>query len=310
MPQPTNFTQCAAEYLGNTSLIAKWNYTGPVRLVQPDPSTQITYTGCKALCGTGNDWYPWSISSGFITTWVLPLLGNLLQAPFESNAFWRTVKLVARYLGSPMAGLTYILWNIEVSGKCALFVDMAISYDGPLPDENGDFASIRDSFYLLMNINQYGMKPGISLTKEAEGLLRIMLFGKDLRLLGSKKSLNAARRKLVRELRSNRRRGVVPVFISTLWFLFSLAISIQSAFGYLGDNAQAHDLAVGLFMSWFPILILCSIVDRNPAAADDIQRKINKLVDQVCNSLQDDAIRDEFISSFRDLPDSQRMTYC
>ncbi|KAE9993010.1 hypothetical protein EG327_006979 [Venturia inaequalis] len=309
MPQPTNFTQCAAEYLGNASLIAKWNYTGPVRLVQPDPSTQITYAGCKALCGTGNDWYPWSISSGFITTWVLPLLGNLLQAPFESNAFWRTVKLVARYLGSPMAGLTYILWNIEVSGKCALFVDMAIPYDGPVPDENSDFASIRDSFYLLMNINQYGMKPGISLTKEAEGLLRIMLFGKDLRLLGSKKSLNAARRKLVRELRSNRRRGVVPVFISTLWFLFSLAISIQSAFGYLGDNAQAHDLAVGLFMSWFPILILCSIVDRNPAAADDIQRKINKLVDQVCNSLQDDAIRDEFISSFRDLPESQRMTY-
>ncbi|TLD29614.1 hypothetical protein E2P81_ATG05908 [Venturia nashicola] len=309
MPQSTDFTQCAAEYLGNASLIAKWNYTGPVRLVQPNPSTQITFAGCKALCGTGNDWYPWSTSSGFITTWVLPLLGNLLQAPFESNAFWRTVKLVARYLGSPMAGLTYILWNIEVSGKCALFVDMAIPYDGPVPDENSDFASMRDSFYLLMNINQYGMKPGISLTKEAEGLLRIMLFGKDLRLLGSKKSLDTARRKLVQELRSNRRRGVVPVFISTLWFLFSLGISIQSAFGYLGDNAQAHDLAVGLFMSWFPILILCSIVDRNPAAADDIQRKINKLVDLVCNSLQDDTVREGFILSFRDLAESQRMAY-
>lgn len=62
-------------------------------------------------------------------------------------------------------------------------------------------------------------------------------------------------------------------------------------------------------MSWFPILILCSIVDRNPAAADDIQRKINKLVDLVCNSIQDDAIREEFISSFGDLPESQRMAY-
>lgn len=121
MPKSTNFTQCAAEYLGNTSLIAQWNYTGPVRLVQPNSSTQITYAGCKALCGTGNDWYPWEISSSFITTWVLPLLGNLLQAPFESNAFWRTVKLIARYLGSPIMGLTYILWNIEISGKCALF---------------------------------------------------------------------------------------------------------------------------------------------------------------------------------------------
>ncbi|QDS77203.1 hypothetical protein FKW77_002639 [Venturia effusa] len=325
MPKATNFTQCAEQYLGNPSLIARWNYTGPVRLVQPNPSTQITYAGCKALCGTGNDWYPWAISSSFITTWVLPLLGNLLQAPFESNAFWRTIKLIARYLGSPMASLTYILWKIEVSGKCALFVDMAIPYDGAVPNENHDFASIRDSFYLLMNINQYGMKPGISLTKEAEGLLRIMLFGKDLRLLGSKKSLNTARRKLVQELRSNRRRGVVPVFLSTLWFLFSLGISIQScksvinlyksrtqailAFGYLGSNAEAHDLAVGLFMSWFPILILCSIVDRNPAAADDIQRRINKLVDLVCDSLQDDTIREEFILGFSDLPESEKMAH-
>jgi hypothetical protein len=86
-------------------------------------------------------------------------------------------------------------------------------------------------------------------------------------------------------------------------------LSQLSAFGYLGDNAQAHDLAIGLFMSWFPILILCSIVDRNPAAADDIQRKLNKLVDLVCNSLQDEQIRNEFISSFRDLPESQKMAY-
>jgi hypothetical protein len=62
-------------------------------------------------------------------------------------------------------------------------------------------------------------------------------------------------------------------------------------------------------MSWFPILILCSIVDRNPAAADDIQRKINKLVDLVCNSLQDETIRDEFIHSFCDMPESQAMAY-
>src|ERR1700712_358369 len=105
---------------------------------------------------------------------------------------------------------------------------MAIPYDGLVPDENSDFASIRDSFYLLMNINQYKMKPYISMTKEAEGLLRIMLFSKDLKLLDSRKSLDSARRKLVQDLRSNRRRGVVPVFISTLWFLFSLGISIQS----------------------------------------------------------------------------------
>lgn len=70
------------------------------------------------------------------------------------------------------------------------------------------------------------------------------------------------------------------------------------AFGALGDNAQAHDLAIGLFVSWFPILILCSIVDRNPVASDDIQRKLNKLVDLVCTSLQDPDIRGDFLDSF------------
>jgi hypothetical protein len=211
------------------------------------------------------------------------------------------------------------LWNITV--------DMASPYD-QLPDEESDFSSMRDSFYILMNTNQYRMKWPICMTKEAEGLLRILLFSKDLRLVGSRKTLRQKRTKLARELRSNRRRGVVPVFISTLWFLFSLAISIQvgayppllhrlllsmsnslqfAAFSYLGDNAEAHDLAIGLFLSWFPILILCSIIDRNPVASDDIRRKLNKLVDQVCASLQDDSNRGYFVRSFGELPESQTL---
>jgi hypothetical protein len=178
-----------------------------------------------------------------------------------------------------------------------------------MPDEDSDFAAMRDSFYILMNINQYKMKPLISMTKEAEGLLRIVLFSRDLKLIGTKRTLRELREKLARELRSNRRKGVIPVFISTLWFLFSLGISIQSAFGYLGDNAQAHDLAMGLFVSWFPILILCSIVDRNPVASDDIQRKLNKMIDVACESLRDHNCREDFIASFSNEPEAQKMAY-
>jgi hypothetical protein len=202
---------------------------------------------------------------------------------------------------------------------------MATPYDGPLPDEESDFADLRDSFYLLMNFNQYKMKPLISMTKEAEGLLRICLFSKSLKLKGSSKTLTEMRRKLAATLRSNRRRGVVPVFISTLWFLFSVGISIQSgnallldspnstnvalAFGLLGNNAQAHDLAMGLFVSWFPILIFSSIVDRNPVASDDIRRKLNKMIDFVCDALQDPVLKRDFILSFSDMPEAQRMAY-
>ena len=104
---------------------------------------------------------------------------------------------------------------------------MAVPYN-ETPDEESEFASMRDSFYILMNLNQYKMKPVISLTREAEGLLRIVLFSKDLKLFGSKRTLSEMRYRLARELRSNRRRGVVPVFLSTLWFILALAISVEA----------------------------------------------------------------------------------
>jgi hypothetical protein len=66
---------------------------------------------------------------------------------------------------------------------------------------------------------------------------------------------------------------------------------------------------MGLFISWLPVLILCSILDRNPVASDDIQRKLNKLVDIVCDSLLDMDTRNDFIVSFHDMPESQRMAY-
>ncbi len=77
-------------------------------------------------------------------------------------------------------------------------------------------------------MNQFTMKPNVSVKREAEGLLRIVLFSKDLQLLDKNIRLATERQRLAKDLREARKRGVVPVFISTLWFLFSLAISIQS----------------------------------------------------------------------------------
>lgn len=106
-------------------------------------------------------------------------------------------------------------------------VDMAVPYNDT-PDQYSEFASMRDSFYLLMNLNQYKMKPVISLTREAEGLLRIALFSNELDLVGSHKTLSQKRLKLAQDLRNNRRKGVVPIFLSTLWFILALGISIEA----------------------------------------------------------------------------------
>ncbi len=208
----------------------------------------------------------------------------------------RGLTLLMLKRGSPIASLAYTLWNIKVSGKCAMIADMATPYDSVDTTRDSNFASIRDSLYLLVSLNQYSisrtaLETNSSDSKPAEGLLRVALFSKDLRLLKRSEAvhelqhqqpvvqtsgvdahgraqqvhitipanagtnleppneLNSMRQELAQDLRESRRKGVVPVFLSTLWFLFALAISIQGAFGYIGESAIAHDLALGLLLS-------------------------------------------------------------
>lgn len=181
-------------------------------------------------------------------------------------------------------------------------IDMAVPYD-QVPDHDTDFSSMRDSMYLLLAMNQYTMKPTAMLReKEAEGLLRIVLFSKDLELIHTSNTLRQMRRIVARELREMRRRGAVPVFVSTMWFLFAFALSIQAAFGVVGENRTAHDLALGCMLAWFPILIMATIVDRNPIAAEAIRKKLNALVDQVRRALHDERHRQDYIDSFNEQP--------
>lgn len=120
-----------------------------------------------------------------------------------------------------------ILINGKVDVTDISEVDMAVPYN-ETPSTGSEFANMRDSFYILMNLNQYKMKPVISMTREAEGLLRIAIFSKELKLVGRRKTLSQMRDRLAQDLRINRRRGVVPIFISTLWFVFALGISIEA----------------------------------------------------------------------------------
>lgn len=317
-----SFDECAATFRNNATLQSKWGWNGVIVGIRRNSTTQISLEGCIQVCGNGMDYYQWKDVSGTITTWILPVVGTLLQAPFESNATRRTLLAITRWVGSPIASLSYVLWNIKVSAKAALMVDMAVKYN-ETPELESDFGSMRDSMYLLLAMNQYTLKDEVvSSSKEAEGLLRIVLFSKDLKLTDTKKTLRQMRRILARELREMRRRGAVPgksckslvthlltfpVFVSTMWFLFAFALSIQGAFGDLGQNTTAHDLALGCLLAWFPILIMGSIVDRNPIAAEAICIKLNTLVDHVRHALRDKQHRENFIESFNEQPNFQEL---
>ncbi|KAH0562977.1 hypothetical protein GP486_002455 [Trichoglossum hirsutum] len=252
----------------------------------------ITFDGCKKLCGNGIDFFDWPGISNAITTWVFPIIGILLQGPFESNRTKSTLLALLRWVGSPISSLSYILWNIKVSGRAALMVDMATKYDDR-PKKEPTFSGIRDSFYILSVMNQYTINPKMRKGSEAaEKLLRIALFDVNLRVDGE--DIVKLRGEIADVLRQCRKRGVVSVFISMGWFLFSLGISIQAGI-CSGSSRLRHKpdgLGLGLMLGWIPVLILCSIVDRNPADSATVENRLNQLLYGVWESYLATSLRE------------------
>ncbi|KAH0537566.1 hypothetical protein FGG08_005665 [Glutinoglossum americanum] len=299
-----NFDRCAVDFQNsrNQSLYG-YNHTGPGFSGE---RPVITYKGCKLLCGNGVDAFSWSGISSTITTWVFPVIGILLQGPFESNKSKATLLALIRWIGSPVSSLSYILWNIKVSGKAALMVDMATKYEDR-PGKESTFSNVRDSFYILSVMNQYTINPEMRWEGEApEKLLRIALFDTNLRI--DDKSMVESRRETANVLRQCRRRGVVSVFISMGWFLFSLGISIQAAFSNIGPVEQPDSLGLGLMLGWIPVLILCSIVDRNPADPEAVENRLNKFLHDARESSLARALEEQVVNGQTSEPASPHHT--
>ena len=131
-------------------------------------------------------------------------------------------------------------------------VDMATRYR-EYPSKDSDFSGIRDSFYILSVMNQYTINPKMrKAAKAAEKLLRIALFDESLKVDGLE--LVKLREHTASSLRKSRKRGVVAVFISMGWFLFSLAISIQAGMSPYLISRHSYEMrltdAVSVFEYW------------------------------------------------------------
>lgn len=64
-------------------------------------------------------------------------------------------------------------------------------------------------------------------------------------------------------------------------------MSIYAFFNETGSKKIVHELGIGLLLSWLPALVLSSITDRNPVAADEIRHQLNNLLDLVRTALLD-----------------------
>ena len=222
-----NFARCEAHYDNDTRAQLLYNYTGRVYGGRLPDGKYITAAGCSSLCGNGVQLYRWRDMAATITTWVLPMMGMLLTAPFVSNAFRKTMQATCRWVGSPIVSLAHVLWNINFLGRCCLVLDLATAYN-EYPAEGSEFHKLRDSFYILTVLNQYTISvQGPSV----ERLIRIALFS-NVDRPAEDESLWRKRGMLTQSLRSRRRRGVVPALISLVWFLFCLAVSIEAGERY------------------------------------------------------------------------------
>lgn len=73
---------------------------------------------------------------------------------------------------------------------------------------------------------------------------------------------------LAYQLRMLRRRGVIPILGSLVVFLVAFVFSVVLTFGEFGDNINVIYMSIGLFVLWLPILVMFSIVDRNPVSSE------------------------------------------
>ena len=99
---------------------------------------------------------------------------------------------------------------------------------------------------------------------------------------------------MAKELRQGRKKGVIPNFISFLWFVFALVLSVELAFDDIGGNAVAHNLAIGLLVAWLPVMVVSSTVDRNQTSADAIRENLNMLIEDVRLSLLDSEVYQKY----------------
>ncbi|KAL9028716.1 MAG: hypothetical protein Q9180_007123, partial [Flavoplaca navasiana] len=139
-----------------------------------------------------------------------------------SEVVWKPISRIKPFLPqilanlppsrSPIASLSYVLWNIKVTGKCALMSDTAVGVDN-YDDEESPFAQARDALYILSVMNQYSIKPKMP-AQAGEKLLRIALLSRALRVQhmdSVPQPLIRRRKRLARSLRDRRKKGVIPV---------------------------------------------------------------------------------------------------
>jgi hypothetical protein len=201
-------------------------------------------------------------------TWIFPL-ALLLSLPFESGIL-ATLAAISNWLGSPQTSLTATLWNVVQINRCHNVGRSRNAVD--------DVQIWTDMHYVLSCFNQYSLPTRPSGDFDPD-FLRALVYGL-LRPVSKVTDANEQREvkevaltkellsELAFQLRLQRRRGVLPNFMSLAVFIASFAFSVAQAFTDAGSNYPVLTLTSALLYSWLPMLVIFIIVDRNPNSCE------------------------------------------
>jgi hypothetical protein len=242
--------------------------------------------GCTTICGNKVELNTAPTSLNIAATWIFPL-AILLSLPYDSlhrKKYRKSLEALSNWLGSPQTSLTATIFNFRQLSECQRRVVAAVrsGQEGRVAGKSrrgsGTIHSSTtcDVYFILACMNQFELPSTPELRRH---FLEVLVYGlvRPLTVVESgDEDDGAADAVLLRELaatmafqlRMLRRRGVIPTLGSLATFLIAFVFSVVLAFDDLGDRTTAHSLGIGLLFGWLPLLIISSIIDRNPVSAD------------------------------------------
>ncbi|KAK0613957.1 hypothetical protein B0T14DRAFT_436678 [Immersiella caudata] len=242
----------------------------------------ITRRGCDTLCQDRSKdgpiaWYDTPSFVALVSSWIFPL-NILLSLPYESlheGKVHKTITAVLNWLGSPQTALTATVFN---------FRQFRQAHRRVFRDINTHRYHLRcAAYFVLCSLNQFHVdyfalngrdnQPSRMLDVLTYGLLRPLSNGNapDVELT------NQLLVQLAFQLRMLRRRGVIPMLANLAMFLLAFIFSVLLAFNDLeGATTTPFSLAFGLLLTWLPLLVVFTIVDRNPVSSERTSELISR----------------------------------
>ena len=224
--------------------------------------------GCLKICGNPIGFYPPPKSLALVTNWIFPL-SILLSLPYDSlheRKFSKTLIAVLNWLGSPQTALTATIFNF----RQLIQSHRRVSQDKGRDDHRLYCAA----YFVLCSLNQFDLDRPALVKRDGESthMLNVLVYGLFRPFSSSKtRDVKLTEQLLVDlafQLRMLRRRSVIPMLANLATFLIAFVFAVVLAFADLGDENTPFSLSFGLLMTWLPLVVIFTIVDRNPVSSD------------------------------------------